>query len=250
MIIENLILKRKIKKFDYLFEDTSFLNSDIDLKRLLEYIKSASKILEDFYEETRKRYIVHFQSYESIYENYNEDTFLEKVKVKIRDENDSRRNLFYNFLNGNTIIDNSIYHDLCNVSKEFADSFFKATRKSILTVNSNSHSWFKIFRNNYILDILFYFEHHSYIKSNYTFDIRKLEEKLLEIVNSNYTVESWSSSVAYLCELEDLEERSIFGSNFEIQKEIYDKIRKYLFRDASDKYFMSLEDAEYYSRRL
>lgn len=252
MIIDKLKLKRKIKKFNYLFieKDNSFLDdSNTDLNRLLECIKSSNTILENFYKESRNRYIIHFQSYKSFYNNYNKDIFLEIIKIKIKNENDNRRKLFYDFLDKKITIDDSTYHCLCNVSKEFADSFFKAIEKPSLTVNNEPSSWFSVSRNDYILDILTYFEHHSYFKYNYTYDIRDLEEKLLGI-SSNYIVESWSSSIAYLCELEDIEEKFIFGSNVDIRKDIYDKIKRYLFRDASDKYFMSLEDAEYYSRRL
>ena len=243
-MIEKLKLKRKIRKFNYLFieKDNSFLdNSNInDLNILLEFIESANIILERFYKESRNKYVIHLQSYESFYKNYNKEVFLEIIKTKIRNENDSRRRLFYNFLNGNIIIDDLIYQDLCNVSKKFADSFFNSIRKPILTINDSLSSWLKISRNDYILDILSYFEHHSCLKYNYTYEIRELEEKLLGMNDSNYIVESWSSSIAYLCELEDLEEKSIFGSNTEIQKDIYDKIRKYLF-DEKDKYFMDPE---------
>lgn len=253
MIIEKLKLKRKIKKFNYLFieKDNSFLdNSSIDdLNKLLEFIKSSNTILRNFYKESRNRYIINFQSYENLYKNYNKEVFLETLKIKIRNENDSRRKLFYDLLDGKITIDDSTYHDLCNVSKEFANSFFNAIKKPTLTTNNNSSSWFSILQNDYILDILTYFEHHSYFKYNHTYDIRKLEEELLGVTTSNYIVESWSSSIAYLCELEDLEEKTIFGSNVEIRKDIYDKIKKYLFNE-KDKYFMTLDEVKQDSRLL
>lgn len=249
-------LIKKIKKYDYLFIDKniSFLNtlSSIELENLLRIIENSKEILENFYIETRNVYVVSFTSYESIYKNYDKDSFLMNIKSVIGNENKCRRNLFYYFLDGNTSINNDVYTNLLKVSPEFSNSYLKSINKQELVIkdysNTNTSCWFQVRSNSYILDILQYFEGSVYFKDDWTKEIRSLEEKVLGIKDSKYEITSWKSSIAYLYKLEDMEEAILFGddpgSRRNVTEEIIQSLSYERERDdlwADDKFWKSLE---------
>ena len=253
-MLKKLKLKNKIKKFNHLVSniDNNFINtlSTNELINLVDILVDIDKSVEKLVDEDiifNKNSIL-FSSYKLIYEhNGCKGSLVDIVKNRIREENDIRRVLFCNYLNNNISLDNN-YELLSNVSREFSNFFLDLINKPNIEFINDNNFWFDITYNNYIINMLSFFSKGAYIKYNYTDNIRELERKLLK-KESQYIAESWSSSVAYLCELENLEEETIFGSDIKIEKSIYNKIKEYLF-DENDENFMSLEETRYYSSRL
>lgn len=249
-LIDKYKLKKEIKKFNYMVykEDNDFLNSlnKLELGCLLEYIKDIRKILDKFYKDSRNRYHIHFESYNSIYKNFNPDTFLDEIKKSIREENLSRRSLFYSFIDGNTSINEEVYKNLCNVSSDFSRSYLKLVNKRNLSLNLKISSWFYISQNKYILEIIHYCEGNCF-KDDRTEEIRLLENKVFGIKDSKYKITSWKSSIAYLYRLEDIEEAILFGDDPNIRRDITKEIIQLLTYEgeeddvwADDKFWESL----------
>lgn len=156
------------------------------------------------------------------------DSFLMNIRSVIGNENKCRRNLFYSFLDGNTSINNDIYTDLLKVSPEFSNSYLKSINKRELVLRKKDYNnipcWFQVCSNDYILDILQYFEGSSHFKDDWTKEIRFLEEKVLGIKDSKYEITSWKSSIAYLYKLEDMEEAILFGDDPDSRRDITKEI--------------------------
>lgn len=237
--IDRYKLKKRIKKFSYMIckDNTKFLNSlnKSGLENLLKYLECIEGVINKIRESlTNKHFIIYFESYSSIYTNFNSKTFLDEVKERIKEENLSRRRLFYSFMDGNTLIDDKVYKDLCKVSPDFSRSFLRLINKENLEIDIKNSSWFRIASNNYIFNILCYYEGGFHFKDDWSREIRALEEKVLGIKESTYEITSWKSSIAYFYKLKDMEEAIFFNDDLNTRRDMTEEIIRSLTYEGED----------------